>query len=367
MANAPGSPRPIELQPRSGPRRRNPWRYGGAAALAAVAAAAIWMSQRTTAPAAVASWPARGPAPGIETVVAPRADSSLYRPTPSAPGADAPMTLDEFIDTLAASAPEPTAKSVAKAFLAEPALRQTWESFHPAPGSPGRAGGMKPLAAEFLGELTRRAEFRQLVARFKSEPGFQAAWTRVQSDRRAGPIIHAALEAARAQGARAAGSILASKPVASAGSATYGAAAARHDAPSTPAGASSGEQGAAANKTDIKSGPEAHDVSTKLDQSWRKSGGATKDVGPPAGTRPVAPEVDRSGKTVYHCIVGRGYHNDGRCYADKAGVTCCVMKNGYRRSAGGQVCDADATPWLSEPCECAEGAPIANTSQPFCP
>lgn len=365
MANPPGHPRPIELQPRGGAPRRKPWRYGAAVALAAVSGIAIWTSRRTAAPDSAAPWPIRGPAPSVEPAPPPRADSSLYGSLPSAPGADAPMTLDEFIDTLAASAPEPVAKSVAKAFMEEPALRETWESFHPDGGSPGRAGGAKPLASEFLGRLTRRSEFRQLVARFKSEPGFESAWVKVQSDRRAGPIIHAALEAARTQGARAAGAIPASKPVASAGSATYGAASPQPQGSNAPPLASD-EQRGAASKTEIKAGPNAHDVAAKLDQDWRKSGNDAKDVGP-AWTRPTAPEVDRRGKTVYHCIVGRGYHNDGRCYADKADVTCCVGKSRYQRQAAGQVCDADATPWVSEPCECKEGAQVANTSQPFCP
>lgn len=79
-----------------------------------------------------------------------------------------PISLDEFVGLLDKTVEKPLAEKFAKAFMKEAPLQKAWEEY--------RGKGGEVPAGEFLQQVARIPEFRQLVNQFRSEPGFKSAF-----------------------------------------------------------------------------------------------------------------------------------------------------------------------------------------------
>lgn len=144
------------------------WRL---AALGAVAALFLYSGARV----------ARRPGPPAEPRRALGAPAELMPPPSRRPvaaeqqaaGPDSvedPLSFESFVRILdeRAKAPwaAPMAKAFAKRFMAEPALKRTYEGFRSA-----SAQGKKPTAAAFMAALRKQAAFRKLTGEFGKQAG----------------------------------------------------------------------------------------------------------------------------------------------------------------------------------------------------
>ncbi|MBI4348881.1 MAG: hypothetical protein HY553_18735 [Elusimicrobia bacterium] len=98
------------------------------------------------------------------------------------------LTLDEFLGLLSESAPPAVAERFTKEFKQQPRLQQAWNVFQK------KAGGKAP-AKEFLAFVGRMSEFRQLVAKFRSEPGAQQAFAAIAKNAAVGEAVRDGLRA----------------------------------------------------------------------------------------------------------------------------------------------------------------------------
>lgn len=122
-----------------------------------------------------ASVPAFAARPAVGMPEEPRrdvepAESGLYS-AEAERAASGPMSLDEFIAGLEREAP-PVHKALTEAFEKDPPMRRALDGFRKE-----RSG--KAPAGEFMRALRPMPEFRQLLARFRGEPGFQGAFLKV--------------------------------------------------------------------------------------------------------------------------------------------------------------------------------------------
>ncbi len=147
----------------------------------------------------LAAWPSRegeGALPQ-EAVMSPSAGGDrLYGAS-----TEAPLSFENLMDVLAQEQAKPPAKEFAREFMKEPVLRKTWEDFRRTP---------KKSARDFLFTVRGTSEFRHLMARFASDPGFRSFLASAAQRPEIGRLIkeQERMDASRAAGAAKGRSVL---------------------------------------------------------------------------------------------------------------------------------------------------------------
>jgi len=167
---------------------------GVAAVVALVAAAvAVGRSARSAAPGG-GFFPnnpaARGPAEGSRGASSDAVAGGLPLEVAARnvqDAADDPMSLDEFLGLLTETVPAPLAERVKEEFQKNLQLQRAWNVYK-------NEAGPKAPAKEFIAFITRIPQFRELVAKFHSDPGFKQAVTAVGGRSDLGPLLREGLQ-----------------------------------------------------------------------------------------------------------------------------------------------------------------------------
>lgn len=110
----------------------------------------------------------------------------LYQGAVAPAGAEGAMSLDDFIGLLEQKVPKPVAQKVAKEFMKEPKLKQAWQAYRIMRGD-------KAPAKNFVDFITRIPQFRQLMAKFQSDPGFKQAFNDAAKQKEINAVLRGGL------------------------------------------------------------------------------------------------------------------------------------------------------------------------------
>lgn len=111
--------------------------------------------------------------------------SRLYSAA-SEPAAEGPMGVDEFLGLMERRVPKPVAAWVAGEFKKDKKLSAAWKLYK-------KTRGGKAPAKEFVDFITRIPQFRQLMTKFQSDPGFKQALAGVVSHKELAAVVRGAL------------------------------------------------------------------------------------------------------------------------------------------------------------------------------
>lgn len=170
-------------------------RQKAAAAAALIAIAAIGLerlSRLDSAPEPRNVFPERkaGGTAGVAGIAdAPlgRAPSARLPQAGSETAVSKPMTLDDFIELLAQTAPPPLVEQVRQEFKNDLQLQRAWNVYK-------NVAGPKAPAHEFIAFIGRIPEFRRLVAKFQGEPGFKETFAALANRPEASVAVRGAMK-----------------------------------------------------------------------------------------------------------------------------------------------------------------------------
>lgn len=143
--------------------------------------------------------PAQLPTPSVEPgedASAPLeggAPASSLTPFPSAmPKEEPPIKLDDFLGMLDERTPKQVSARVANEFNKSSVLKESFKKFKK------KHGGAAP-ARQFVDYVTRIPQFRQLMAKFRGDPSFKAAYADAAKDRQMNDVLRSGLNAGPAR------------------------------------------------------------------------------------------------------------------------------------------------------------------------
>lgn len=123
---------------------------------------------------------------GVSDVAAARPALNGGAPGDKSRGVEQPMSLDEFVGLLEASAPPAVAQEVARQFRTDPQLKAAWGVYQ-------KVRGGKAPAREFIEYISRIPEFRKLVSKFQSDSAGQQAFAAIGSTPQLAAVVRGAM------------------------------------------------------------------------------------------------------------------------------------------------------------------------------